>query len=414
MMRADISRLHAAVFFGILTVFNLVPPQCLSSDRDGPLPSLIAFGGAAVKRPRAREMGIEVGILPPGQFNAITDVPGVLVGHATVDRGADVRTGVTIVMPHGGNLFREKVRAGAFVGNGFGKAAGLSQVQELGTIETPIGLTSTLNVPEVSAALIDYTLGRPGNEDVTSVNPVVGETNDGYLNAIRLRPVRAEDALSAIANARSGPVEEGSVGAGRGTVCFGFKGGIGTASRVVETGAGAFTVGALVQANFGGILQVNGAPIGRELGKYYRPPDAERGSCIIIIATDAPCGSVSLERMAKRAIAAMARTGAIFSNGSGDYAIAFSSNERLRVRLDRSSPAPRCAEIEGDALTPFFLAVQEATEEAIYNALLTAESVCGWRGRCVEAIPVDSVGAICEKYGVLHLSRKLPTAAPKR
>jgi D-aminopeptidase len=367
-----------------------------------------------VKRPRARDVGIEVGILPPGPFDAITDVPGVLVGHVTVDREADVRTGVTIIMPHGGNLFREKVRAGVFVGNGFGKAAGLSQVQELGNIETPIGLTSTLNVPEVSAALIEYTLSRPGNESVTSVNAVVGETNDGYLNAIRQRPVRMEDVAVAVGNARSGPVEEGSVGAGRGTVCFGFKGGIGTASRVAETGVGAYTVGVLVQANFGGILQVNGAPVGRELGTYYRPPNVEKGSCMIVVATDAPCGSASLQRMAKRAVYAMGRTGAVYSNGSGDYAIAFSSNEGVRVRLDPSTEAPRSAEIEGDALTPLFLAVQEATEEAIYNALFTAESVCGNCGRCVEALPVDTVVAICQRYGVLNLSGKLAPGPPKK
>lgn len=365
----------------------------------------------AAVRPRARDIGIEVGILTPGACNAITDVAGVLVGHATVDRGADIRTGVTVVIPHGGNLFREKVRGGVFVGNGFGKAVGLSQLQELGTIETPIGLTSTLSVPEVSGALIEYTLGTRGNEDVVSVNPVVAETNDSYLNAIRSRAVGRDDVFRAIRNAGTGPVEEGSVGAGRGTVCFGFKGGIGTASRVVTAGTSAWTVGALVQANFGGILQMNGAPVGRELGRFYMPPAEEKGSCIIVIATDAPCGGESLERMAKRAIYAMARTGAIYSNGSGDYAIAFSTNECVRVRSDRAGAMPPCMPIEGDELTPLFLAVQEATEEAIYNALLKAETVCGRDGHCAEALPVDRVVEICGTYGVLGFSGKLPKAS---
>jgi D-aminopeptidase len=363
-------------------------------------------------RPRAREIGIQVGILKPGAWNAITDVAGVLVGHATVDEGTDVRTGVTVVVPHGGNLFREKVRGAVFVGNGFGKAVGLSQVEELGTIETPIALTSTLNVPEVSAALIDYTLQEPGNEEVISVNPVVAETNDGYLSAIRLRRVSGEDLRRALRDATTGPVAEGSIGAGRGSVCFGFKGGIGTSSRVVRAGRGVWTVGALVQANFGGILQMNGAPVGRELGRFYSPADEEKGSCVIVIATDAPCGSGSLERMAKRAIFAMARTGAIYSNGSGDYAIAFSTHERVGTTDEDRSGEP--AQLEGDELTAIFLAVQEATEEAIYNALLRAESVCGFRGRCVEAIPVERVIEICGKYGVLRMSETLPDGRPHK
>jgi D-aminopeptidase len=398
----------------ILSISYLLSPLRVGGAEAGEPALCPAPGGRDVKKSRARDLGIEVGILPPGQLNAITDVPGVLVGHETVDRGDDVRTGVTVVVPHGGNVFREKVRGAIFVGNGFGKAAGLSQVQELGLIETPIALTSTLNVPEVVAAIIEHTLTQKGNEEVTSVNAVVGETNDSYLNAIRKRPVTVGDARSALAHARGGPAEEGSVGAGRGSMAFGFKGGIGTSSRRVTSRGVDVTVGVLVQANFGGILQINGAPVGRELGKYYTPPATEKGSCMIVVATDAPVSSMSLERMARRAVFAMGRTGAVYSNGSGDYAIAFTTNPDERVQLDAAAPRPRPVELEGDDLTPLFLAVQEATEESIYNALLSAETVCGHRGRCAEAIPVDRVVQICEKYHVLHFSQTLPPGAGAR
>src|SRR6266581_5547504 len=293
-------------------------------------------------RPRAREAGVIVGVLQPGPLNAITDVGGVTVGHTTLIKGDNVRTGVTAILPHNGNLFREKVPGAVFIGNAFGKLAGSTQVNELGEIETPILLTSTLNVPRVADALIDYMLAVPGNEDVQSINPLVGETNDGYLNDIRGRHVGREEVFAAIKNARGGPVEEGGVGAGTGTVAFGFKGGIGTSSRKLPASLGGYTVGVLVQTNFGGILTINGAPVGRELGKYYlkeqlsstnsslsNTPD---GSIIIVIATDAPIDHRNLQRLAARAMMGLARTGAAGSNGSGDYAIAFSTAPELRIK----------------------------------------------------------------------------------
>lgn len=359
--------------------------------------------GDSKERPRAREIGIEVGLIQPGLLNAITDVPGVMVGHKTIIESTDIRTGVTVVLPHGGNIFAEKVPGAVFVGNGFGKAAGISQIQELGTIETPIALTSTLNVPEVAGALIEYTLGMAGNESVRSVNPVVGETNDGYLNNIRKRPVTAQDVFEAVHAASPGPVGEGSVGAGTGTRCFGFKGGIGTSSRIVSVGSGSYTVGALVQSNFGGMLQINGAPVGREMERNHGESQQEGGSCIIVIATDAPLGPDSLERIAKRAIYAMARTGSAYANGSGDYAIAFST---MRERQAGAHPN---AGITGDELNPFFLAVQEVTEEAIYNSLLKATTVCGWNGHCADEIQVDRVVEICRRYNVLDYSNRFQT-----
>jgi D-aminopeptidase len=357
-------------------------------------------------RPRARDIGIEVGILPPGPENAITDVSGVSVGHTTVDIGKDVRTGVTVILPHGGNCFQEKVPAGIFVGNGFGKAMGLSQIQELGAIETPIALTSTLNVPEAAAALIEYTMSLPGNERVTSVNAVVGETNDGRINDIRKRPITKAHVIEAIDAAKGGPVAEGSIGAGRGTHCLGFKGGIGTASRLAPVHDRSYIVGVLVQTNFGGILQINGAPVGRELKKHYLSNITDEGSCMIVVATDAPVDAPSLERMAKRAIYALARTGAVYSHGSGDYAIAFSANEALRIAHGARSTAGEV--LSGGSLTPVFLAVQEATEEAVYNSILRAETVCGHGGRCEESIDIDRVVEICGKYGLLHVSGSLP------
>ncbi len=366
------------------------------------------FSGEAPveERPRARDLKIEVGILQPGRLNAITDVPGVMVGHETVIRDPGIRTGVTVILPHGGNIFEEKVPGAVFVGNGFGKASGVTQIQELGTIETPIALISTLNVAEAVAALVEYTLRLEGNASVKSVNAVVGETNDGYLNDIRKRPIAKQDVLAAIHDAKSGPVAEGSVGAGTGTRCLGFKGGIGTSSRLVHSGTDTYTVGVLVQSNFGGILQINGAPVGRELGIHYEPPAIEKGSCIIIVATDAPLSAASLERMAKRAVYAMGRTGAIYSNGSGDYAIAFSTRGIGSNESRSESLQDRFETIEGSALTPLFLAVQEATEESIYNSLLKATTVCGDGGRCSEAIPIERVVEICGKYNVLEYSER--------
>ncbi len=382
------------------------------------------------RRPRVREVGVKVGILPVGPLNAITDVAGVLVGHTTIWRGDNIRTGVTAVLPHHGNLFREKVPAAVFVGNGFGKLMGSTQVKELGEIETPILLTSTLSVPRVADFLLDYMLSLPGNEQVQSVNPVVAETNDGYLNDIRGRHIRADDVLAAIRNAKEETVEEGSVGAGTGTVAFGFKGGIGTSSRRLPPRLGGFTVGVLVQTNFGGILTMNGAPVGRELSQYYLkdelgstdfnlcPPAAQEklhelrqcynaadGSIIIVIATDAPVDARNLERMAARAMTGLSRTGSAMTNGSGDYAIAFSTASEVRIRMP-ANPADRNAPrslklLPNDAMSPLFLAVIEATEEAIYNSLFRAQTVTS-RGHTVAALPIERTIEILRKHGVLE------------
>jgi D-aminopeptidase len=370
-------------------------------------------------RPRVRDLGIRVGVLPTGAQNTITDVDGVKVGHATIIRGDDVRTGVTAILPHEGNLFREKVPGAVVVGNGFGKLAGSTQVNELGEIETPILLTSTLSVPRVADALLDHMLGLTGNEDVQSINPLVGETNDGYLNDIRGRHVTKEDVVSAIRNAKAGAVEEGAVGAGTGTVAFGFKGGIGNSSRKLPTALGGFTVGVLVQTNFGGVLTINGAPVGQELGRYYlkdqlgrvttqtdelkrKETDAD-GSIIIVIATDAPVDTRNLRRMASRSMMGLARTGASGSNGSGDYAIAFSTNVSNRIRALRQNEQylPRdTRSLSNDALSPLFLAVIEATEEAIYNSLFRATTMKG-KGRTVEALPLDRTMEVLRKYGLV-------------
>lgn len=328
---------------------------------------LVVVTAVGQERPRAREIGLVVGMLPTGPLNAITDVPGVRVGHTTVIRGETVRTGVTAILPHGGNLFQEKVPAAVHVGNGFGKLMGSTQVQELGEIESPILLTSTLNVPRVADAALDYLLSLPGNERVRSVNVVVGETNDGGLNDIRGRHVGKAEVLAAINGAKGGPVPEGAVGAGTGTVAFGWKGGIGTASRV----AGGYTVGVLVQSNFGGELRLGGRVVRRKEG-------SADGSCMIVVATDAPVDARNLRRMAERAIWGMARTGSAGSNGSGDYAIAFST-----VR-------GAAALVANDAMSPLFLATIEAAEEAIYNSLLRAVTITG-NGRTVEAIPLELV-----------------------
>ena len=361
-------------------------------------------------RPRAREAGVIVGVLPPGPLNAITDVDGVLVGHTTLVRGDNVRTGVTAILPHGGNLFREKVPGAVFVGNGFGKLAGSTQVNELGEIETPILLASTLSVPRTADFLIDYMLALPGNEDVQSINPVVAETNDGYLNDIRGRHISRDDVFAAIKGAKGGAVAEGSIGAGTGTVAFGFKGGIGTSSRKLPQRLGGFTVGVLVQTNFGGVLTINGAPVGRELGRYYlkdelaepQQPNVPDGSVIIVIATDAPLDARNLNRLAARAMMGLARTGAAGSNGSGDYAIAFSTSPDVRIKPlnqnERNTPR-NVKTLANDAVSPLFLAVIEATEEAIYNSLFKANTTSG-RGKTVEALPLDRTLEILRKHGL--------------
>jgi len=359
-------------------------------------------------RPRARELGIKVGVLPTGTLNAITDVDGVLVGHTTIVRGDNIRTGVTAILPHSGNLFREKVPGAVFVGNGFGKLAGSTQVNELGEIETPILLTSTLSVPRVADFLLDYMLSLPGNEDVQSINPLVAETNDGYLNDIRGRHITRDDVAAAIKGAKGGAVAEGCVGAGTGTVAFGFKGGIGTSSRKLPPRLGGFTVGVLVQTNFGGILTINGAPVGQELGRYYlkdeiaTPPTTPDGSVIIVIATDAPVDARNLNRLAARAMMGLARTGAAASNGSGDYAIAFSTAADVRLKsLGQSerNAARTQKTLTNDAMSPLFLAVIEATEEAIYNSLFRATTTTG-RGHTVEALPLDRTVEVLRRHGL--------------
>lgn len=365
------------------------------------------------RRPRVRDAGIVVGVLSPGSLNAITDVSGVAVGHSTIVQGDNVRTGATAILPHGGNLFREKVPGAVFIGNAFGKLAGSTQVNELGEIETPIMLTSTLSVPRVADAVIDHMLALPGNEDVQSINPLVGETNDGYLNDIRGRHITRDDVFAAIKGARSGSVEEGAVGAGTGTVAFGWKGGIGTASRKLPQSLGGYSVGVLVQSNFGGILTINGAPVGRELGKFYlkeelektvrrtNQPNAADGSIIIVIATDAPIGHRNLNRLAARSMLGLARTGAAGTNGSGDYAIAFSTAPDLRIRhVPNARLKPTAALLANEAMSPLFLAVIEATEEAIYNSLFRAATTTG-RGRTVEALPINRTLEILRKYNAL-------------
>jgi len=378
---------------------------------------LLAFSATGQNRPRVRDAGIKVGILPTGPLNAITDVNGVLVGHTTVIRGDNVRTGVTAILPHGGNLFREKVPGAVFVGNGFGKLAGSTQVNELGEIETPILLTSTLSVPRTADYLMDYMLSLPGNEEVQSINPLVAETNDGYLNDIRGRHITRDDVFAAIKGAKNGTVAEGSVGAGTGTVAFGFKGGIGTASRKLPQRLGNFTVGVLVQSNFGGVLTINGAPVGQELDRYYLRDDLRQaarkrdskdtdadGSIIIVIATDAPVDARNLQRMAARAMMGLARTGSAGTNGSGDYAIAFSTAEDVRLRPLSANERnlPRTVKtLANDAMSPLFLAVIEATEEAIYNSLFRATTVSG-KGRTVEALPLDRTLEILRKHGLVR------------
>ncbi len=354
-------------------------------------------------RPRARELGVVTGILPTGAFNAITDVPGVRVGHATLVTGEEIRTGVTVILPHSGNVFQEKVPAAIFVANGFGKLVGSTQVEELGTLETPIALTGTLNVWKVADALADWVLGLPGNGEVLSVNPVVGECNDGELSDIRRRPLTREHVLSALASASSGPVTEGCVGAGTGTHCLGWKGGIGTASRKLPPSLGGWTLGVLVQTNFGGVLTVAGVPVGVELGRFAFKDELaapERGSCMVVIATDAPLDAHQLHRLAARTAMGLARTGAFASNGSGDYAVAFTANPACRIQHEargtRSTPV-----LANDDLSPLFLAVVESTEEAVLNSLFAATTTRGFAGHIVEALPVDRVLEIIRRHNAL-------------
>jgi D-aminopeptidase len=363
----------------------------------------------AEPRPRARDLGIAPGVFPPGALNAITDVPGVRVGQVTLIEGERVRTGVTAVLPHEGNLFQDKVPGGVFAGNAFGKLAGSTQVDELGTIETPIVLTNTLAVGTAVEAVVAYTLAQAGNEAVRSVNALVGETNDGWaLNDIRSLPVRREHVRGAIADAKGGPVAEGTVGAGTGTVAFGWKGGIGNASRQLPPAYGGYVLGVLVQSNFDGVLVMDGVPVGRELGRYaFGParaarsphPDASApgGSCMIVVATDAPLEPRDLRRLAARAVFGLARTGSSFSNGSGDYAIAFSTAPLAR-RPHGESKARSLLSLPTDALSPLFQATLEATEEAVYNSLLRATTLRG-SGAMVEALPLERLEEVLKRFG---------------
>lgn len=372
----------------------------------GAFPASSAVGQAvAQERPRAREAGVVIGHLAPGRRNAITDVAGVRVGHVTLREGDSIRTGVTAILPHGGNPFRRPVRGAIAVGNGFGKLVGLSQVNELGEIETPILLTGTLSVFRAADALVGAVLDMPGNEDVRSVNPVVGETNDGYLSDIRARPIRPEHVREALRIARGGPVPEGSVGAGTGTTALGWKGGIGTSSRRLPEGAGGYALGVLVQTNYGGDLRIDGVPVGRELetGDPARPRgegSAGDGSAMIVVATDAPLAHRELERLAYRTFLGLARTGSTMSHGSGDYAIAFSTSD-----------APAVA--DGRLLSLLFEAAVEATEEAVINSLFRAETVTGYRGRRVEALPLERALEVLRAHGRLGPEPADPGRGPE-
>jgi len=352
------------------------------------------------QRPRLREFGIKTGIFNPGPLNAITDVAGVKVGHVTLIEGDSVRTGVTAILPHEGNIFQQKIPGAIYVANGYGKLTGIPQVEEQGNIETPIILTNTMSVPTAADAVLDYVLSLPGNEDVRSVNPVVGETNDGGLNDIRGRHVKKEHVIEAIEKAASGPVEEGCVGAGTGTSCYGWKGGIGTSSRKLPESRGGYTVGVLVQTNHGGVFQINGYPVGVKLGRYsYKNAVEEKsdGSCMVVVATDAPLDSRNLERLAKRAMLGIARTGGYFSNSSGDFAIAFSTAEGVRIPNFTRSNTLTMELLRNNRMSPLFLAAAEACEEAILNAMFKAHTMDGRDGRKLEALPLDKVKAIMDE-----------------
>ena len=435
------SDVFIAIATYLIVVFNCsVLSTRVQANCDSPSSRIIqdeTEGDEAVARnarKRARELGLQIGVLPTGRWNAITDVSGVQVGHATLKNDQGLCTGVTVVVPHGGNVFQDKVPAGMIVGNGFGKFVGISQVQELGQLETPIGLTNTLSTFAVADALIRETLALEGNETIRSVNPVVGECNDGYLNDIRAMNVTAEHVREALQAAQGDAVPEGCVGAGTGTLCMGWKGGIGTSSRLLPDHLGGYTLGVLVQTNFGGILNVAGAPVGQELGKYYLQRDVERtqrsqlnvypsslepasaqrlnassipdrewerGSCIVIVATDAPLDARQLTRIAKRALLGLGAVGSSMSHGSGDYVLAFSTHPGVRMDASSNELEERRTLLRDDRLSPLFQATKEAVEEAVINSLFMATTTTGQDGRTVEAIPIDRVIEICRQHGVV-------------
>lgn len=372
---------------------------------------------AQEKRGRARDFGVSIGILPTGKWNAITDVPGVKVGHVSLNIADSIRTGVTAILPHNENIFQEKVSAAVYVGNGYGKMMGISQIQELGNIESPILLTNTLNTPKVADAVLDYILGLPGNQNVQSANAVVGETNDGGLNDIRGRHIQKHHVLEAINNAQNAPVQEGNIGAGVGTECLGFKGGIGTASRKLPSSKGGYTIGVLVQTNFGGVLNINGAPVGRELNKFYmmekKEPYKADGSCMIIIATDAPLSARNLERLAKRTFISFGNVGSFSSNGSGDYSIAFSTHPTARIpHNNKGNIEIASKDVHNDELSPIFMAAWEATEEAILNSMFMAEDQTGKNNKTLKALPIQKTLEILKKYNALNHDQ-LPKASTK-
>lgn len=392
---------HVHRILAVLAIALLAAPLALGQDDS---------------RPRARDIGLSPGVLDPGPHNAITDVPGVLVGQVTLMEGDHIRTGVTAILPHAGNIFQEKVPGAVHIGNAFGKLAGSTQVVELGTIETPVVLTNTLSVWDAARAVVTYTLGLPGNEDVRSVNPLVGETNDGFLNNIRGLHVKESHVLQAIRTATAGPVAEGAVGAGTGTSAFGWKGGIGTSSRRLPESLGGYTVGTLIQSNYGGVLVMDGIPVGEELDRYYLRDqlrgagdaaggdslDNPDGSIMMVVATDAPIRSLGLTRLARRVMLGLARTGATSSHGSGDFVIAFSSAESLRTGFRSDTPVDEGAVLRGDRLSPLFQAAIEATEEAVYNSMLKATTVVGKNGNTREAISIEDLLEVGARYNRLH------------
>ena len=375
----------------------------LSLTAAGVFVAMLLADSSAAQRVRARDLGVKPGVFAPGPLNAITDVAGVKVGQTTVVEGDSIRTGITAILPHGGNLYQDRVPAALFVGNGFGKLLGATQLRELGELETPILLTCTLCVWKAADAMVAWLLAQPGMQSVRSINPVVAETNDGTLNAIRSRPIRPEHVRSALESASAGAVAEGAVGAGAGTIAFGWKGGIGTSSRVLPASLGHWTVGVLVQTNFGGILQVLGAPVGKELGQYSFKRDAQTpgergdGSCVMVVATDAPLSDRNLQRLAARAIMGLSRTGSSASNGSGDYVIAFSTSTKVRRAFNARQLATE--ELGNEEMSGLFQAVVETTEEAIYNSLFMATTVTS-NGRTINALPLDSLRTILDKYRV--------------
>lgn len=364
----------------------------------------LAWNSYSFSQQRARDIGIEIGVLDTGKLNAIVDVPGVKVGHSTLIKGDSVRTGATAILPHSGNIFQEKVPAAVYIGNGFGKLVGTTQIRELGNLESPVILTNTLNVATAMDAIIKYTLAQKGNESIQSMNAVVGETNDGYLNDIRGQHVQNSDVISAIEHAAINNSSEGNVGAGTGTVCFGFKGGIGTSSRKLPKKLGGYTVGVMVQTNFGGVLQIAGVNIEKELNEFSFSNELLNnvdGSCMIVVATDAPLGSRNLERLAKRAFMGLSKTGGIASNGSGDYVTAFSTSEEMRIPNNMGSKLQSREVVSKDMMSPLFMAAIEATEEAIINSLFMAETITGFKGRTISSLPLNDLMPILEKHGVL-------------